>query len=107
MQLLPESLHRGGHGLGGNNDLLPHIVERQPQLFLAVRINMSGVEIIDTALISAAQQLHRLLFVHPLYGQCAEAIFGNNQICASQTYRIHGVTLLFSIPVFIKSQISL
>ena len=75
--------------LGGDDHILPHIVQRRAQLLLAVRVHVGRVEIVDARLIGPAYQLHRVGLGNALDGQRAEGGLGHIQLRAAQSDFLH------------------
>ena len=80
---------RGG-ALGGDHHVLPDPLQGLTQLFLTVGVHICGVEVVDTALIGPADQLHRLGGGDPLDGQGAEGGLGDLELRAAQSDGLHG-----------------
>ena len=89
LQVLPEALHRGGRRLGGDEDLVPHIVEGQAHLLLAVGVGAGGVEKGDAPLVGLAQQHAGVLRGDPLDGQSPKGVFVGDDPGAPQCHLYH------------------
>ena len=56
LQIFPESLHCGGHGLGSHYHLVPDSLQGNPHLFLAVRITPGRITKVDAPFICLSDQ---------------------------------------------------
>ena len=56
LQIFPESLHCGGHGLGSHYHLVPDSLQGNPHLFLAVRITPGRIKKVDAPFICLSDQ---------------------------------------------------
>ena len=88
-QLLPEILRGLGGGLGGNDDLLPHVAQRAAQLFLAVGVGPGGIKLIHAVFIGPAQQAAGRFHGHALHRQRPKAVLIHDQACPAQANGIH------------------
>ena len=64
-----------GSALSGDHHMLPHIVQGRSQLFLTVRIHISGIKIVDARLIRLSNQPDRVSFGNALNRQCTKDVY--------------------------------
>ena len=75
--------------LGGDHHILANTLKGNAQLFLAVGVGVGGVKIVDAALVSLADQLHRVRLGNALDGQGAEGCLGHPKVCAAESDLFH------------------
>ena len=75
--------------LGGEHDVLAHVGERKTDLFLAVGVAVGGVEVVDAALVSRAQNGCSVLRAAALNGQAAHGRLGDEKPGAAERNFLH------------------
>ena len=96
VQMLPEGLRIPGAGLGGDVDLVPHVVEGQTDLFLAVGVHVGCVKKGEARLVGAAQEPAGVVLADALDGQSTESILGRDDPGAAECNGFHGSSRLSS-----------
>ena len=92
LQILPEALHSGGRGLGGDDDVPPHAGKGQAHFLLAVGVGTGGVEIGDAGVVGFAQEHPGVVGGDTLDGQSAKAVLVHSDAGAAQGDSLHTST---------------
>ena len=94
VKVLPEFLRGGGHGLGGQENLLPLAFKGPAQLFLAVRVGTGSIIESEAPLQSPVEDGDGGIHVGPLDGQGAKGVLRGGDAGGAKGDSFHGVTLL-------------
>ena len=74
---------------GGDDHPIPDARQGLTQFFLAVRIHIGSVKVIDASVNCPTEQPHRICLWNPLNGQSSKSGLGNVQLCTAQPDSFH------------------